>query len=408
MFSFFKRKPKEQESQAVAEVESSPQEAVVTELAPTEAVTPEPTEVVPVPVETATKVAVADEKPEAKSAVVITPAVADEAKETLVTGAEQTLTEVVKEKSTEERKGFFGRLWQQLARTREKLGDNLKSLLTGRKVLDADTRDELETLLLTADLGLETTDRLLEKLSKVRLTGDQDLMQALAEIMADLLTETQQKPEIIPQGEPRVILMVGVNGVGKTTTIAKLSHHFLQDGKKLLLAAGDTFRAAAVEQIKTWGDRHQVAVITQGQGADAASVLHDALSAAKARGVDVLIGDTAGRLHTQQHLMDELKKIRRVMNRVDAQCPHEIWLVVDATTGQNAVNQAIAFHQAVGLTGIVLTKLDGTAKGGIVFSLVEQLGIPIRYIGIGESAEDLRPFEPQAFVRALLGMQDKE
>ncbi len=306
---------------------------------------------------------------------------------------------------TEEKKGFFGRLWQQLSRTREKLGDNLKSLLTGRKVLDTETRDELETLLLSADLGLDTTDELLDKLSKVRLRDEQDLMQALADIMTEMLIDTQQKPQTIPQGEPRVILMVGVNGVGKTTSIAKLAHLFLADGKKLLLAAGDTFRAAAVEQIKTWGDRHQVAVITQGQGADAASVMHDALSAAKARGVDVLIGDTAGRLHTQQHLMDELKKIQRVMRKLDANTPHETWLVVDATTGQNAVNQAAAFHQAIGVTGIILTKLDGTAKGGIIFSLVAQLGIPIRYIGIGESAEDLRPFDATAFVQALLGIE---
>lgn len=381
MFSFFKRKHKESESQVLAENEIQAKDGEVTERGQTELATVEPT-------------------------AIVEPVV-----ETIATSVASHQAEVVAQQpkdASEEKKGFFGRLWQQLSRTREKLGDNLKSLLTGRKVLDADTRDELETLLLTADLGLETTDRLLNQLSKVRLQGDQDLMQALAEIMSQLLNETQEKPEIIPQDAPRVILMVGVNGVGKTTTIAKLSHHFLQDGKKLLLAAGDTFRAAAVEQIKTWGERHQVAVITQGQGADAASVMHDALNAAKARGVDVLIGDTAGRLHTQQHLMDELKKIRRVMNRVDPNCPHEIWLVVDATTGQNAVNQAIAFHQAVGLTGIVLTKLDGTAKGGIVFSLVEQLGIPIRYIGIGERAEDLRPFEPQAFVRALLGMQDND
>lgn len=379
MFSFFKRKSAEVSTEAPVEVQPIEVSSVAlepstlpTELPPASPPTDQPT--VPLPTIEDTPSASALDKTEAVEKV--------------------------------EKKGFFGRLWQQLSRTRERLGDNLKSLLTGRKVLDNDTRDELETLLLTADIGLATTDVLLDRLSQVRLKEHQDLMQALAEIMEAMLTETQQKPEIFPPaGNPRVILMVGVNGVGKTTTIAKLSHHFLQDGKKLLLAAGDTFRAAAVEQIKTWGERHQVAVITQGQGADAASVLHDAFSAAKARGVDVLIGDTAGRLHTQQHLMEELKKIRRVLARLDAQAPHETWLVVDATTGQNAVNQAIAFHQAIGLTGIVLTKLDGTAKGGIVFSLVEQLGIPIRYIGIGESAEDLRPFDASAFVRALLGVQ---
>lgn len=303
---------------------------------------------------------------------------------------------------------ILGRLWQQLGKTRSRLGDGLKTLLTGRKVLDADTREALETLLLSADLGLETTDTLLEALAKVRLAEGQDLMQALADMLVQQLSEVQNKPENIPEQGPRVILMVGVNGVGKTTSIAKLAHHFLHDNKKLLLAAGDTFRAAAVEQIKTWGERHQVPVISQGQGADAASVLHDALSAAKARNVDIMIGDTAGRLHTQGHLMDELKKIKRVMNKIDADVPHEIWLVIDATTGQNAVNQAREFHNAIGLTGIILTKLDGTAKGGIVFAIASQLGLPIRYIGIGEKAEDLRTFTPENFVHALLGLPAQE
>ena len=306
------------------------------------------------------------------------------------------------------RPGIFGRLWQQLGRTRSRLGDGLKSLLTGRRTLDNDTRDALETLLLSADLGLETTDALLEALSKVRLGEDQDLMHALADMLVQQLSSVQSIPENIPEQGPRVILMVGVNGVGKTTSIAKLAHHFLLDNKKLLLAAGDTFRAAAVEQIKTWGERHQVPVIAQGQGADAASVLHDALTAAKARNVDIMIGDTAGRLHTQGHLMDELKKIKRVMHKIDANVPHEIWLVIDATTGQNAVNQAREFHQAIGLTGIILTKLDGTAKGGIVFAIASQLGLPIRYIGIGEKAEDLRTFTPENFVYALLGLPPQE
>lgn len=309
---------------------------------------------------------------------------------------------------TASKPGFFGRLWQQLTRTREKLGDGLRTLLSGRRTLDDDTRDELETLLLTADIGMETTDALLDQLAKARLAEGEDLMDRLASNMIQLLDNAQRTPETQPDTGPRVILMVGVNGVGKTTTIAKLAHHFLHDGKKLLLAAGDTFRAAAVEQIKTWGERHQVPVIAQGQGADAASVLYDALSAAHARGVDVLIGDTAGRLHTQGHLMEELKKIRRVMAKVDASAPHEIWLVIDATTGQNAINQAREFHAAVGLTGIILTKLDGTAKGGIILSLSQQLGLPIRYIGIGEKAEDLRPFDPHSFVQALLGMNQDD
>lgn len=304
------------------------------------------------------------------------------------------------------KQGFFSRLWNQLARTREKLGSGLKSLLTGKIKLDADTRDELETLLLSADVGLDTTDYLLEQLQQRKLKEDEDLHTALGSIMTELLLKAQQRPETIPEGKPRVILMVGVNGVGKTTTIAKLSHHFFQQKKQLLLAAGDTFRAAAVEQIKTWGDRHNVPVIAQGQDADPASVLYDALSAAQARKVDVMIGDTAGRLHTQGHLMSELKKIHRVMNKLDDTAPHEVWLVIDATTGQNAINQAKEFNAAVGLTGIILTKLDGTAKGGIIFAIASQLGLPIRYIGIGEKAEDLRPFNAESFVQALLGQAE--
>ncbi|HQT02745.1 MAG TPA: signal recognition particle-docking protein FtsY [Thiotrichales bacterium] len=311
----------------------------------------------------------------------------------------ETPTEVLKQ-------GFFSRLWNQLARTREKLGSGLKNLLTGKIKLDADTRDELETLLLSADVGLDTTDYLLEQLQQRKLKEGEDLHTALGSIMTELLLKAQQRPETIPEGKPRVVLMVGVNGVGKTTTIAKLSHHFLQQKKQLLLAAGDTFRAAAVEQIKTWGDRHNVPVIAQGQDADPASVLYDALSAAQARKVDVMIGDTAGRLHTQGHLMSELKKIHRVMNKLDDTAPHEVWLVIDATTGQNAINQAKEFNAAVGLTGIILTKLDGTAKGGIIFALASQLGLPIRYIGIGEKAEDLRPFNAESFVQALLGQAE--
>jgi fused signal recognition particle receptor len=301
--------------------------------------------------------------------------------------------------------GFFSQLWQSMTRTREKLGQGLKYLLTGKRTLDANMRDELETLLLTADLGIDTTDALLDALTRTKLAENEDLLQALARIMISQLSAHQDVPENIPSEGPRIILMVGVNGVGKTTSIAKLAQHFLSQNKKLLLAAGDTFRAAAVDQIKTWGERHQVPVIAQGQDADPASVLYDAVQAAKARQVDILIGDTAGRLHTQGHLMNELKKITRVMQKLDSTAPHECWLVIDATTGQNALNQAKEFHQAIGLTGIILTKLDGTAKGGIVFSLSQQMGLPIRYIGIGEKAEDLRPFDTQAFIHALLGLE---
>jgi len=304
---------------------------------------------------------------------------------------------------TSTQSGLLTRLWHQLSRTRDKLGSGLRSLLTGKIKLDTATRDELETLLLSADVGLDTTDYLLEQLQLRKLKSGEDLHQALASIMTELLLTAQQNPETFPKDTPRVILMVGVNGVGKTTTIAKLAHHFLQQKQHILLAAGDTFRAAAVEQLKTWGERHQVTVIAQGQDADPASVLYDALAAAQARKADVMIGDTAGRLHTQGHLMNELKKIHRVMSKLDDSAPHEVWLVIDATTGQNAINQAREFNAAIGLTGIILTKLDGTAKGGIIFALASQLGIPIRYIGIGEKAEDLKAFNAEMFVKALLG-----
>lgn len=317
-------------------------------------------------------------------------------------------TSTTNEAITEKPSGLFSRLWSQLSRTRDRLGSGVKSLLTGKIKLDEQTREELETLLLTVDIGIETTDYLLNQLTQRKLIAGEDLLQALARIMTALLESVQQKPEVIPNDKPRVILMVGVNGVGKTTTIAKLANLFLTQKKQVLLAAGDTFRAAAVEQLKTWGERHQVPVIAQGQDADPASVLYDALSAAQARNIDVMIGDTAGRLHTQAHLMNELKKIHRVMTKIDASAPHEVWLVIDATTGQNALNQAKEFNQLIGLTGIILTKLDGTAKGGIIFALASQLGLPIRYIGIGEQAEDLRSFNPENFVHALLGLTPAE
>ncbi|MCH9741827.1 MAG: signal recognition particle-docking protein FtsY [Proteobacteria bacterium] len=325
-----------------------------------------------------------------------------------ITEENASVTVTTSDPATEKPSGLFSRLWSQLSRTRDRLGSGVKNLLTGKIKLDEQTREALETLLLTADIGIETTDYLLNQLTQRKLVAGEDLLQALARIMTELLEGVQQKPEVIPTDKPRVILMVGVNGVGKTTTIAKLANLFLTQKKQVLLAAGDTFRAAAVEQLKTWGERHQVPVIAQGQDADPASVLYDALSAAQARNIDVMIGDTAGRLHTQAHLMNELKKIHRVMTKIDASAPHEVWLVIDATTGQNALNQAKEFNQLIGLTGIILTKLDGTAKGGIIFALASQLGLPIRYIGIGEQAEDLRSFNPENFVHALLGLTPLE
>ena len=266
--------------------------------------------------------------------------------------------------------------------------------------------EELETLLLTADVGIEATARVIDDLTRrvkrKALADPQALLAALKEALRQILTAAVVPVRQAAPDRPQVVLMVGVNGAGKTTTIGKLARYLLADGNTVMLAAGDTFRAAAVEQLQAWGERNRVPVIAQKGGADAASVIFDALQAATARGIDVLIADTAGRLHTKTNLMDELSKIARVMRKIDPDAPHEVMLVVDATTGQNALNQAIQFHQTVGLTGIALTKLDGTAKGGIVFAIAERLKVPIRFIGVGESIEDLRPFDADEFLDALL------
>lgn len=304
-------------------------------------------------------------------------------------------------------KGLFKSLREGLRRTRDGLTGNIAQILLGKGTIDAGTLEEIETTLLTADLGLEATsritDRLTERLKRHQLGDPAALRGALREEMLSLLQPISQ-PLAIPldRTEPFVVLMVGVNGTGKTTTIGKLARRFKDQGLSVALAAGDTFRAAAVEQLKHWGARNDVPVTAQDSGADPASVVYDALSSCKARGIDVLIADTAGRLHTQSNLMEELKKISRVVAKLDPAAPHEIMLVIDATMGQNALAQAVQFHEAVGLTGITLTKLDGTAKGGIIFALAHRLGIPIRFIGIGEQAGDLRVFDAEEFVSALL------
>ncbi len=266
--------------------------------------------------------------------------------------------------------------------------------------------EDLETQLLMADVGIEATteiiDRLTERVSRKELKDSEALYRALQEELAIMLEPVSHPLVLPPKGEgPFVILVVGVNGVGKTTTIGKLTQRFQREGRSVMLAAGDTFRAAAVEQLKVWGERNKVPVIAQHTGADSASVVYDAVAAAKARGVDVLIADTAGRLHNKAHLMEELKKVHRVMGKLDASAPHEVMLVLDAGTGQNALSQASTFHEAVPITGVTLTKLDGTAKGGIIFALAKQMGIPIRFIGVGESLDDLRPFVAGEFVDAL-------
>ena len=302
--------------------------------------------------------------------------------------------------------GIFGRLKSALQRTRGALVDRLASLFSGRTRLDEDLLEELETLLLSADVGVDATEKIIDALrarfSRADASEAEAVVAALREHMLEILSPVSIPLEVAPTGaKPFVMLVVGVNGTGKTTSIAKLAHRFKRQGYSVMLAAGDTFRAAAIEQLQTWGERAGVPVVSQHTGADSASVIYDALESARARGIDVLIADTAGRLHTQSGLMEELKKVRRVINKLDESAPHETLLVIDAGTGQNALVQATQFHQAVAVTGIALTKLDGTAKGGIIFALAERLGLPIRFIGVGEGLDDLRDFEARAFIDAL-------
>jgi len=302
--------------------------------------------------------------------------------------------------------GLFASLRQRLSKTRENLSGGLADLLLGKKQIDDQLLEELEDQLLMADVGIQATQkitsRLTESLKRRQLSDSESLIGALKQIMAEILDPCSAPLQIDPTKKPFVILMVGVNGAGKTTTVGKLAQQFKNRGLKVMLAAGDTFRAAAVEQLQIWGERLDVPVISQGQGADSASVIFDALQSAQARDVDVLIADTAGRLHTQMGLMDELEKIKRVMAKLDAEAPHETLLVLDAGTGQNALPQASKFRETIGVSGLVLTKLDGTAKGGMIFSVAEQLQTPIRYIGVGETVDDLRPFDHEEFVDALL------
>ena len=304
-----------------------------------------------------------------------------------------------------ETSGFFERLKSGLKRTRAGLGEGLASLFLGRKKIDDDLLDELETQLLLADVGVDTTQALLkeitEKAARNELADSEALYDHLAQRLAQILDTVEKPLSVERANKPFVLLVVGVNGVGKTTTIGKLAHYYQSQGKKVMLAAGDTFRAAAVEQLQVWGERNKVPVISQGEGADSAAVLFDALQSAQARNIDVLICDTAGRLHTKHNLMDELSKVVRVLKRVDPEAPHEVLLVLDAATGQNAINQAEQFHKAVNLTGLALTKLDGTAKGGIIFALAQKMKLPIRFIGVGEGVDDLRPFVSHDFISAL-------
>jgi fused signal recognition particle receptor len=300
---------------------------------------------------------------------------------------------------------WFARLKSGLAKTRASFTGGVADLVLGKKIIDDELLEELETQLLLADVGVEASQSIIgdltNRVSRKQLTDADALIDALRQNMVALLQPASQPLVIDKARRPYVILVVGVNGVGKTTTIGKLANHLRKDGYSVMLAAGDTFRAAAVEQLQTWGERNNVPVIAQHSGADSASVIYDAIAAARARDADILIADTAGRLHTQSNLMEELKKIKRVVGKQDASAPHEVMLVVDAGTGQNALSQAQQFNEAVQLTGIALTKLDGTAKGGIIFAIAKKLGVPIRFIGVGETIDDLRAFDAEEFVEAL-------
>ncbi|WP_299073606.1 signal recognition particle-docking protein FtsY [uncultured Paraglaciecola sp.] len=313
------------------------------------------------------------------------------------------------EQQAPDKTGFFNKLKRGLSRTKESIGSGFVSLFRG-KAIDDDLFEELETQLLVADVGMDTTVKVVKQLTdssnRKQLKDGEALYQLLKEQMADILKNVESPLTLETDSGPFVILMVGVNGVGKTTTIGKMAKQFQQQGKKVMLAAGDTFRAAAVEQLQVWGERNNIPVVAQQTGSDSASVIFDAFESAKAKNIDVLIADTAGRLQNKEHLMEELKKVVRVMKKITPEAPHEIMLTLDAGTGQNALSQTKLFNDAVGLTGLSLTKLDGTAKGGVIFGIADQFNIPIRYVGIGEGIDDLRPFNSQDFVNALFSEPD--
>ena len=301
---------------------------------------------------------------------------------------------------------------KKLSRTRSRFRDNLLDFVLGNKPIDAELLEELESQLIMADVGVDATSKIMESLNQQvgrSEVNDSDALKiALERELTGLLESVEQPLEIPDSDRPFVILVVGVNGSGKTTTIGKLAKKLQDGGKSVMLAAGDTFRAAAVEQLQTWGERNNVAVVAQGSGADSASVIFDAVQSATARGIDVLIADTAGRLHTQSNLMDELRKVKRVIGKIDPSAPHETLIVLDGGTGQNALNQASQFHESMELSGMVITKLDGTAKGGVIFAIAEKLGLPIRFIGVGEKVADLEVFEAERYVSALLSNAESD
>ncbi|WP_300427924.1 signal recognition particle-docking protein FtsY [uncultured Thalassolituus sp.] len=436
MFDFFKRKKNKPESpapDAVSEVaeEQQTDTGVAAEPLPETAEAPVATPGPVEPVSALVTDTVADEVVSETEAVLQQAAaqIEESAEEAVVDAAAAEEPEVeepaaedtasandvmvpVAQRPVEEKKGFFGRMRAGLSKTRSNFTDGLSSLLLGKKEIDDDLMEELETQLIMADVGVEATTeiigRLTKRVSRKELKDSEALYEALIEELQDMLAVSQKPLVIDSTKKPYVILMVGINGVGKTTTIGKLAKQFQNRGKSVMLAAGDTFRAAAVEQLQVWGERNNVPVVAQHTGADSASVLFDAVQAATSRKTDILIADTAGRLHTKDNLMQELEKVVRVMKKIDDTAPHEVMLVLDAGTGQNAVNQTKQFLQSVGVTGLTLTKLDGTAKGGIIFALAKQFGLPVRYIGVGEGIDDLRPFNADDFTRALFRHDEKD
>lgn len=329
---------------------------------------------------------------------------------TAPSSVESAKIEQPKDKPKQEKKGFFARIKAGLSRTRSGLSDGLADLLLGKKEIDDDLLEDIETQLLMADIGVAATQDIIndltERTSRKELKDSDALFEALKARLAELLAPCTEPLVIDTSKKPYVILMVGVNGVGKTTTIGKMAKRFQAEGKSVMLAAGDTFRAAAVEQLQTWGERNDVPVVAQHTGADSASVIFDAVQSAQAKGADIVIADTAGRLQNKGHLMQELEKVVRVMKKLDDSAPHEVMLVLDAGTGQNALSQAKTFQQAVGVTSISLSKLDGTAKGGIIFAIGKELGLPVRFIGVGEGIDDLRPFEAEEFIQALFAQEE--
>ncbi|WHN66562.1 signal recognition particle-docking protein FtsY [Cysteiniphilum sp. QT6929] len=304
-----------------------------------------------------------------------------------------------------DKRGLFARLKEGLKKTRSKLGGGIGDLLLGKKVIDDDLIDDIEMQLLTADIGVEATQEIMETVRNKVSRNELQTIEALTDLIKEKLKEIitpSEKPLVIDSAhKPYVILMIGINGAGKTTTIGKLAKKFQTEGKSVILAAGDTFRAAAVEQLQVWGERNHIPVIAQHTGADSASVIYDAVQAAKSRNIDIVIADTAGRLHNKDNLMEELKKVARVMKKLDDKAPHEVMLVLDSGTGQNAIMQAEVFNKILSVTGITLTKMDGTAKGGVIFAIAKKLQLPIRFIGIGEKIDDLRPFHADDFIDAL-------